>query len=128
MRMWSVLWTSITWPLKTCLLVMLCKLYLQYCSCYDVPCIIRVRQFWKNPETENQHEKKQWNDITDLPLHTAFGHRNQYWTPDKESDLQPSDLWWDALTIEWLECLTRDQKVAGLIPFLGSETFFWVCN
>ena len=66
--------------------------------------------------------------------------RKMFLSPRRESNLQPSDLRWDALTIElhrglsaiwilvaqWLERLTGDQKVAGSIPVWGSETFFWV--
>ena len=84
--------------------------------------------------------------------------RKMFLSPRWESNLQPSDLRWDTLTIietavlavrvsrlrtsthcgllsaiwvlvvQWLEHLTRDQKVAGSIPVWGSETFFWVCD
>ena len=37
-----------------------------------------------------------------------------------------SAIW--VLVAQWLERLTRDQKVAGSIPVWGSETFFWVCD
>ena len=33
----------------------------------------------------------------------------------------PSEFWYIA---QWFERLTRDEKVAGLIPIWGSETFF----
>ena len=32
------------------------------------------------------------------------------------------------LVAQWLERLTRDQKIAGSISVWGSETLFWVCD